>query len=316
MGKLRRHSWIRQQRSSSRPFTDIVLRFWRLRRRSTRRSDRFCASPHFRIRFCRRNGLSLRTPHLRKPATGDEEAKIAAFARQLDWARATYGEGLVINMDETSWKHVQLTGRTIAPKAMRSVPVVVQGNTKVAVTAICTIGMNGDKFPPLYVLRGVQDRPRRSLLPVIPADRVTLSKNRWMEETIMLKYLSWRHLAVGQVPCALVPGAFPGHQTIRVRHKAPFLRIELIAMPSGMTGECQPLDRGCFGPLKKMSQAAWDTRAASHPKMKMDTSGSGEAAGGSVASTQSRHCSPFLAIWRLRDRAFGTGSGVRVRGSQ
>jgi hypothetical protein len=110
------HYWIQQHRLSSRRFTDIVLRFWRLRRRSTRRSDRFCASPHFRIRFCQRNGLSLRTPHLRKPATGDEEAKIAAFARQLDRARATYGEGPVINMDETSWTDVQLTGRTIAPK--------------------------------------------------------------------------------------------------------------------------------------------------------------------------------------------------------
>jgi hypothetical protein len=53
---------------------------------------------------------------LRKPATGDEEATIAAFARQLDRARATYAEDLVINKDETSWKDVQLTGRPIAPK--------------------------------------------------------------------------------------------------------------------------------------------------------------------------------------------------------
>jgi hypothetical protein len=64
---------------------------------------------------------------LRKAATGDEEAKIAALGRQLDRARPTYGEGLVINMDETSWKDIELTGRTIAPKSMRSAPVSRKG---------------------------------------------------------------------------------------------------------------------------------------------------------------------------------------------
>jgi hypothetical protein len=89
-----------------------------------------------------------------------------------------------------------------------------------------------------------------------------------MDETVMLKYLSWLHMAVGCIPCALVLDAFPGHRTVRVHDKAAALEIELIAVPPGMTGECQPLDRGCFGPLKKMSQAAWDDRATSQPDLK------------------------------------------------
>jgi hypothetical protein len=59
---------------------------------------------------------------------------------------------------------------------------------------------------------------------------------------------------IHEVPIALVLDTFPGHITARVRARADALRVELIKVPRGMTGELQPLDRSCFGPLKMMSQ--------------------------------------------------------------
>jgi hypothetical protein len=47
MAELRRNFWMQERRLSSRTFADIVLRFWRARRRSVRRSDRFCGSALF-----------------------------------------------------------------------------------------------------------------------------------------------------------------------------------------------------------------------------------------------------------------------------
>jgi hypothetical protein len=81
-----------------------------------------------------------------------------------------------------------------------------------------------------------------------------------MDEWVMLRYLSWIHIGLSRRPFALVLDSFSGHATSRILHKAKFLGIELIPVPKGMTGEYQPLDRSCFGPLKMMSQKAWSDR--------------------------------------------------------
>jgi hypothetical protein len=91
-----------------------------------------------------------------------------------------------------------------------------------------------------------------------------------MDEIVMLRYLSWIHQAMNQRPFALVLDSFPGHVTRGVFEKAEALGIEFIPVPRGMTGEFQPLDRSCLGPVKKMSQTAWDARAAADPDLKWD----------------------------------------------
>jgi hypothetical protein len=46
------------------------------------------------------------------------------------------------------------------------------------------------------------------------------------------------------------------------------LLIEVIPVPKGLTGQCQPLDRRCFGPVKGMSQYLWAKKTALNPKMR------------------------------------------------
>jgi hypothetical protein len=86
-----------------------------------------------------------------------------------------------------------------------------------------------------------------------------------MNETIMLKYLSWTRIACENTPFALVMDSFTAHATARIRNKAEALDIEIIPVHAGLTGEYQPLDRSCFGPLKKMSESLWNKKASMNP---------------------------------------------------
>jgi hypothetical protein len=95
-------------------------------------------------------------------------------------------------------------------------------------------------------------------------NRVTVSENEWVDETVMLSYLSWVHFAVGCSPCALILDSFPGHLTARIPYQVRCLQIELIPVPKSMTGEFQPLNRGCFGPLKKKESTRLRRAASDH----------------------------------------------------
>jgi hypothetical protein len=265
MDELQVTFWSRRRRLTARTFKGFVLHHWNHGRKG-KGPRAFSASGCFRVTFCRRHELSLRTPVIGQPTKRTHTEMIDEFLRRVETARRKYGPDRVLNMDETSWKDVQLNGRTIAAKR-KCVRVFVKGNTKAAVTAVCTVSMSGDKYPPLYVLRGKEDRVRSGLDPAVGRERVTLSKNGWVDESVILRYLSWAHIAVGKVPFALVMDSFRAHYTTRIIHKAEFLGVELIPVPKGMTGEFQPLDRSCFGPLKKMSQRAWDSRAAAEPDL-------------------------------------------------
>jgi hypothetical protein len=135
---------------------------------------------------------------------------------------------------------------------------------KAAMTAICTVCRSGRKFPPLYIVRAVNPSRRPDLGPWIPQERVTVSENGWMTETVMMKYLGWIAEMIHDVPIALLLDTFPGHITARVLARAEALRVELIEVPRGMTDELQPLDRSCFGPLKMKSEQLWDQETKTH----------------------------------------------------
>jgi hypothetical protein len=227
----------------------------------------FAASSHFRIRFQKRHQLSLRTATLKKKEPVRNPAVIAQFLERVRSAREKYGPHRVVNMDETAWKDVQIGGKTIAPKGVKSVPITAHGDPKSGMTVIATISAAAEKLALIYILRAGSARWLDSLLPAVDPNRVTFSKNGWMDGFVMLKYFSWLHYATNDEPCALVTDSFPGHVTEAVENKAEYLNIEIIPVPEGLTGDYQPLDRSGFGPLKKISQRLWDQQASREPHL-------------------------------------------------
>jgi hypothetical protein len=257
----------KHRRFSSRAFKGLVVQVWGRQSPRDCRTDTFSASSSFRLRYLTRHGLSLRTATPKKNEPNRDAAIIKEFLERLRAAREHYGNDHVVNMDETAWKDVQMAGKTIAPKGVKSVPIDVHGDPKAGMSVACTISADARKFPPIYILRADSEQCLNSLLPAVSIDRVTFTHNGWMNTEVMLKYLSWLHFAMNEEPCALVMDSFPGHVTEAVYAKADILAIEIIPVPKGLTGEYQPLDRGGFGPLKKMSQVLWDVRAAREPHL-------------------------------------------------
>jgi hypothetical protein len=164
-------------------------------------------------------------------------------------------------MDETSRKDVYMTGKTISRRGTRSVWVMIQRNTKRCISAICIGWKSGNKFRPLYILKESHHRVRDTLEPALPRARVTLSANGWMNEPVMMKYWSWSKIAMSHMACALMLYSYPAHMAPRVGDKAAQLEIEIILVPRGLSGECQPLDCPCFSLFKKKSQRFWDENA-------------------------------------------------------
>jgi hypothetical protein len=256
------------RRLSCRQFKGFTISFWQRQRIGETKTVTFAGSSRFRIGFQRRHGLSLRTATLKKKEADRNPVVIAQYLERVRAARAKYGANRVVNMDETAWKDVQIGGKTIARKGAKSVHIVANGDTKSGMTVIATISAAAEKLPLIYILRADSDRSLPSLMPAVDPSRVTRTTNGWMDNWVMLKYLSWLHYAMNDEPCALVMDSFPGHVTAAVSQKADFLDIEIIPVPEGLTGEFQPLDRSGFGPLKKISQALWDERAARDPHLR------------------------------------------------
>jgi hypothetical protein len=118
----------------------------------------------------------------------------------------------------------------------------------------------------LVIMRQYNDSVKPSgLLLLVTPNRVTYSDNGWMDEIVMLKYLSWLHEVFNGHPCGLVMDSFPAHYRPQVRYKPRSLAIEIIPVPRGLIGKYQPLDRRPFGVLKRESQRLWDEMAARQP---------------------------------------------------
>jgi hypothetical protein len=264
LDKLRQTYWESHRMLSSHQFQAEATDTWQQLRSGTR-TDLFSASGSFQSGFMHRHGLSQRTPTLHKNIVTPDAERIAQFRREVDEALREVGPKFVVNMDETAWKDIQVGGKTISLKGLKSVAIHVRGDPKAAMSAICTITAAGRKLPPLYILAADSDRCRTALLPAVPETRVTHSHNGWMNEPVMLRYLSWLSEALDGNRITLVMDSFPAHITEAVQLKADELGIRIILVPEGMTGPFQPLDRAGFGALKHISQALWDRRSAQNP---------------------------------------------------
>jgi hypothetical protein len=258
---------------SSRSLSRVIVRYWASHQAEGRRTARLVVENRFRLGFMKRHSLSFRTPSIRRPAAFNliQERAVEHYIQSIEAAARRLGNKRVLNMEETSWRDVQYRRRTIARRGARAVRVSVRGNVKAAMTAICTICRSGRKLPPLYIARAANPNCRPDLWPLINQECITVSENGWMTETVMMKYLGWIVEMIHEIPIALVLDTFPGHITAKVWARAEALRVELIEFPRGMTGELQPLDCSCFGPLKMMSQQLWNQETETYPGMTRTT---------------------------------------------
>jgi hypothetical protein len=268
MDELERR-WAGQERVSSRELSKIATDQWTIDLEGCK-STSLAASPNYRRRLLRDHDLSMRTPPFKKKVYDDDPPLVHQYKDSVSAAGETYTTDRVWNMDETAWKDIQRSGKTVARKGAASVPVAVHGDLKAQISAVCTISMSGRKLAPIYILRGRTERAVAKFEAAIGERRATFSENSWMDSTVMIQYLSWLHAASHQMPCALVMDSFGAHWPPDVLDKAGTLKIQFNPVRKGLTRKWQPLNHKCFGPLKKMSQRLWSEKAARHPGLQWD----------------------------------------------
>ena len=158
--------------------------------------------------------------------------------------------GRIFNCDET--------GLPLNPKSLKVVSEVgfknlnyVTSNTKLKITVLACTSAAGYALPPFVIFS------RKSLNPdltkgEVPGTLYGLSENGWMNSDLFLQWLS-NHFLVYAPPSRPLLLLLDGHsshycpETIRI---AAENKIIMFALPPHTTHLTQPLDRGCFAPLK------------------------------------------------------------------
>jgi hypothetical protein len=236
----------------------------------------FVAGRHWRRKFMKRHGLSLRRPHAkRRPKT--EPMSREVFQARMARIMRLYPPDMTINMDETSWKQIIINNAvTIAERGAETVTCYFKGDPKTCLTAIASINAAGEKLPLWILARGTTGRCEAryrnhdKVQAALAGEELVLDhqRNGWSCASVMARYLQWlrarynfekgRRGGRRTRRILLLWDIFPSHRCQETKDLADLLSIRLEYIPPGMTGECQPLDRRIFGNLKARARSRFD----------------------------------------------------------
>jgi hypothetical protein len=232
---------------------------------------RFVAGRHWRRNYMKRWRLSLRKPHpKRRPDI--EATDVETFQDRMKRILRKHDRSTVFNMDETSWKQLNIGARTIAQTGVETVNCHFKADKKACLTAVATVNAAGEKLPLWVLCRGTtagcetRYRTHQDINQAIAQGKLLLSHqvNGWSDDTIVAEYLRWLRGQNGRRHIVLLWDIFPSHRSNETKSLAARLKIQLEFVPPGMTGECQPLDRRIFGILKGRARSRFDHMCCQH----------------------------------------------------
>lgn len=226
------------------------------------RNMHFVCSPSFIRGFRRRYRMSLRRPNMkRRPPVSPE--KIAEFKLRVEALKQHFSPDLILNMDETNFRLVNMKHLTWAVTGSKAVNCYNEEDLKAGVTVLATISMSGDKLPLMLVGKGTTQGALRKYGENVRTGKcwTSLSESGWSRENVICDYLDRlaERFPIGENDkrCALIMDIYAAHRTDAVRDKARELKIDLEFVPPGCTDQCQPLDVAVFAVLKAYAKALW-----------------------------------------------------------
>jgi DDE superfamily endonuclease len=172
---------------------------------------------------------------------------------------------LVINMDETGLNLLPDKKVTWEPKGLDHVYGKTVEAAKQLVTMCLTITAAGKKLPLLIIYKGAlpKTKPGATQLGVykevskFSKKAVHTSQHGvWIDKTVMhlwIKKILAPHvkkIPKGKVPLLLLDHA-SAHMAEVILDAIDDLWVDIIQIPPGVTGFCQPVDISCGGPLKE-----------------------------------------------------------------
>ena len=226
----------------------------------------FRASRAWQTGFMSRFALSFRTPHMKRRQDPNDEI-IGQYCQDFDAALVQYPRNLIFNMDETCWRIINGTLKTLQRKGTDNVIINLECDPKLSVSVITTISASGEKFP-LWVIAtgksGAERKFRDNLRAAASDRRLPLifchTDNGWATTELMKEYLKWLSERVNGRKCHLIWDLHSSHRNEEVKAQAKELEINLQYVPAGQTGFWQPLDAGIFGSVKSKAKTKFDEK--------------------------------------------------------
>ena len=209
--------------------------------------------------FCKRNpNLTLRAP-----ATLSQ-ARVSATDREVidnyfDLLEKTMIEyiydlvgkpGQLFNMDESGFPLSPKAPKGIFEVGTQNAAAVNSGN-KAQITVLACVSAAGHCLPSMVIF----DRekfPMELADGEIPGTIYGFSSNGWIDQELFENWFSHHFLryAPATKPLLLIMDGHSSHYHPYTIHKAAEEEVILFALPPNTTHVAQPLDKGCFGPLK------------------------------------------------------------------
>jgi hypothetical protein len=228
----------------------------------------FKCSTTFLRRFLRRHGLSLRRGRpSRRPNLDDDEC--FEFLIEFHVSMMSFATSAIVNFDESSWRLVMTSTRTVAERGIETVKRYVDGDSKACFTFFASILADGTKLPLILLAKGKTPGCHKQFgIHQEYEHLIWHSVNGWCNTSLMEDSLRWLRSTLPAAQLVLIMDQFHAHEAFSVSSLAQALGIHLIFIPRGGTGEYQPLDRRTFGALKSIGRARWTTYYAQHPGLK------------------------------------------------
>jgi hypothetical protein len=187
------------------------------------------------------------------------------FKEELEQFRRTYGNEMIMNMDETMIRYINGCDHVWRNK-FSTAKMKTCVDEKAGVTAVLTITASGMKLPCMIIKRGTTYRSvielqkqintaHKQTENVLGETSLAYSESGWMNRTIMLQYLEEVIQPYTQnKECVLVLDNYGSHVTEEVKKKAEEMKITIFPLPTNTTHLLQPLDVSVNGVVKQISK--------------------------------------------------------------
>ena len=172
----------------------------------------------------------------------------------------------ILNMDQTPLYFSYHQSKTLALRGTKTIHVRKTTDDTRRATAALTITASGESLPPMIIFKGSPKGRivKTELATLDPTCFYRCQRAAWMDEDCMLawvdlvlkKYLVDFPPPPGVVPVILLD-SYRCHMMASVVGPIQALGYEIIQIPGGCTGLCQPLDVGVNKPFKARVRAKW-----------------------------------------------------------
>ena len=167
-------------------------------------------------------------------------------------------------MDQTPTFFSMLPTKILSPIGARTVYVQSSTSSTMRVTVSVCVTASGKMLPPLIIFKGKPNRRiKREFSRYNQGVIYAVQENAWMDERVMKIWIEkvltpYAATAPQGIQPILLLDYYRCHQMQSVLQSIQHTGTDVMHIPAGCTGLCQPVDVGITKPMKDRVQNSWE----------------------------------------------------------